>query len=96
MVLVARRETTLIEVGCSIAKDFEVQYRVIVMDLSQGGFVPMLAEYKDRRGAEEAKVLVDRTATMLTLALLAVTVLGVALAPVVIYLSAPGFSADAG
>jgi putative peptidoglycan lipid II flippase len=57
-------------------------------------FVPMLAEYKNRRGAEETKVLVDRTATMLTLALLAVTVLGVALAPVVIYVSAPGFSAD--
>ena len=45
VVLVARRETTLIEVGRSIAKDFEVQYRVIVMDLSQGGFVPMLAEH---------------------------------------------------
>ncbi len=35
VVLVARRESTLIEVGRSIAKDFKVQYRVIVMDLSQ-------------------------------------------------------------
>src|SRR5712671_7761875 len=45
VVLVARRETTLIEVGRSIAKDFNVQYRVIVMDLSQEGFIPNLAEH---------------------------------------------------
>ena len=45
VVLVARRETTLIEVGRSIAKDFNVQYRVIVMDLSQEGFIPKLAEH---------------------------------------------------
>src|SRR5581483_5858207 len=58
-------------------------------------FVPMLAEYKNRRGEAEAKQLVDRTATTLALALLAVTVLGVALSPLIVYLSAPGFSADA-
>src|SRR4029077_5428906 len=45
VVLVARREITLIEVGGSIAKDFKVQYRVIVMDLSQEGFIPKLAEH---------------------------------------------------
>jgi hypothetical protein len=44
VVLVARRETKLIEVGRSIAKDFKVQHRVIVMDLSQEGFVSKLAE----------------------------------------------------
>ena len=44
VVLVARRETALIEVGRSIAKDFRVQHRVIVMDLSQEGFIPKLAE----------------------------------------------------
>src|SRR5216684_4950980 len=44
VVLVARRETTLIEVGRCIAKDFKVQHRVIVMDLSQEGFIPKLAE----------------------------------------------------
>src|SRR6202166_3138933 len=43
-VLVARRETALIEVARSIAKDFKVQYRVIVMDLSQEGFIPKLAQ----------------------------------------------------
>jgi uncharacterized protein len=45
VVLVARRETALIEVGRSIAKDFKVQYRVVVMDLSQEGFIPKLAEH---------------------------------------------------
>jgi short-subunit dehydrogenase len=45
VVLVSRRESTLIEVGRSIAKDFKVQYRVIVMDLSQEGFIPKLAEH---------------------------------------------------
>src|ERR1700739_1677580 len=44
VVLVARRETRLIEVGRSIAKDFKVQHRVIVMDLSQEGFISKLAE----------------------------------------------------
>jgi short-subunit dehydrogenase len=44
VVLVARREPALIEVGRSIARDFKVQYRVIVMDLSQDGFIPKLAE----------------------------------------------------
>jgi short-subunit dehydrogenase len=45
VVLVARRETALIEVGRSIAKDFKVQYRVIGMDLSQEGFISKLAEH---------------------------------------------------
>lgn len=57
-------------------------------------FVPMLAEVRNRRGEAEARQLVDRTATMLALALIAVTILGIALSPLVIYVSAPGFSAD--
>lgn len=57
-------------------------------------FVPLLAEYKNRRGDDETRRLIDRTATTLSLALLAVTVLGVALSPLVIYVSAPGFSSD--
>jgi putative peptidoglycan lipid II flippase len=57
-------------------------------------FVPLLAEYKNRRGEEETKRLIDRTATTLSLALLAITVLGVAVSPMIIYASAPGFSSD--
>src|SRR5438105_14729159 len=54
-------------------------------------FVPILAEYRIRKGEVESKRLIDRTATLLTLVLLVATVIGVALAPVVIYVSAPGF-----
>ena len=56
-------------------------------------FVPVLSEYRMRRGDAETKVLVDRTATLLALALLAASALGVVGAPVVIYVSAPGFAA---
>ncbi len=58
-------------------------------------FVPLLGEYRNRRGEEETKRLVDRTATTLFLAVLTVSVLGIVGAPVLIYVSAPGFSADA-
>ncbi len=42
--LVARRETLLYEVGQGIAKDFNVEYRTVVADLSQEGFLDKLAE----------------------------------------------------
>ena len=57
-------------------------------------FVPILAEYRERNGAEDTRTLVDRTATLLTLALLVVTAVGIAAAPLIIYLTAPGFSAE--
>ncbi|HZV54019.1 MAG TPA: murein biosynthesis integral membrane protein MurJ [Rhodocyclaceae bacterium] len=59
-------------------------------------FVPLLAEYRNRRGEEDTKQLVDRTATALFLAVLLVAILGIIGAPALIYVSAPGFSADAG
>jgi putative peptidoglycan lipid II flippase len=54
-------------------------------------FVPVLAEYKNRRGLEETHTLVNHVATLLGLAVFAVMVLGVLAAPWVVYLSAPGF-----
>lgn len=57
-------------------------------------FVPVLAEYKERRGHEATHVLINHVATLLTLALLAVTVLGIVAAPWIVYLSAPGFHAS--
>lgn len=57
-------------------------------------FVPVLAEYKNRRGHEETHALVNHVATLLGLALLAVTVIGTIAAPWVVYLSAPGFHAS--
>jgi short-subunit dehydrogenase len=43
VVLVARREALLNEVGRNIARDFSVQFRALTMDLSQEGFVAGLA-----------------------------------------------------
>jgi len=57
-------------------------------------FVPILSEYKSQNGAAETKRLVDRVATVLLLALAAATALGVAAAPLIVYVSAPGFAAD--
>ncbi len=54
-------------------------------------FVPILAEYKNRRGHDDTKLLIDHVATLLFLALLVVTLLGILAAPAVVYISAPGF-----
>ena len=45
LVLVARREALLNEVGRHITRDFGVQLRALTMDLSQEGFIPKLAEH---------------------------------------------------
>jgi putative peptidoglycan lipid II flippase len=58
-------------------------------------FVPVLAEYKNRRGDAATRLLVDRVASALFVALLAVSAVGLLAAPVIIYLTAPGFAADA-
>jgi len=57
-------------------------------------FVPILSEYKNRQTPEETRALVDCVASVLGLALVVVTALGVALAPLIVYVSAPGFAAD--
>src|SRR4249919_2052340 len=56
-------------------------------------FVPILAEFKNRRGEDETRFLVDRVAGTLAVALAGVTALGVLVAPLVVYISAPGFAA---
>jgi putative peptidoglycan lipid II flippase len=57
-------------------------------------FVPLLAEYKNRQGDAATKQLVDRVATALFLVVLLVALLGIAGAPLLIYVSAPGFATD--
>jgi hypothetical protein len=47
VVLVARREALLDEVGKEAANDFNVQYRAVVADLSQEGFLENLAQATD-------------------------------------------------
>src|SRR6266851_2863527 len=45
VVLVARRDALLAELGRAISQEFDVQYRALAMDLSQEGFVSKLAEH---------------------------------------------------
>lgn len=56
-------------------------------------FVPILAEYKNRRGPAETRELVNHVAAVLTVALVLVTAVGVAAAPWIVTISAPGFTA---
>jgi len=58
-------------------------------------FVPIFGEYKNRRGKDETKLLVDHVATMLALILFVVTLVGIIAAPVFVFISAPGFIKDA-
>lgn len=58
-------------------------------------FVPILAEHKNRNPGE-VRSLIDGVATLLFLALVAAAALGVAAAPLIVYLTAPGFAADPG
>ncbi|MCC7546487.1 MAG: murein biosynthesis integral membrane protein MurJ [Burkholderiales bacterium] len=55
-------------------------------------FVPILAEYRTRRGQGEARLLVDHVTALLALALFGVTLVGVLAAPLIIYATAPGFA----
>ncbi len=57
-------------------------------------FVPVLAEYRERRGIEAVRALVERTAGTLGVILLAVSALGMLLAPLLVMLFAPGFIGD--
>ena len=59
-------------------------------------FVPILGEYKNKRSEEETRTLVDHVASLLSMVLFAVTAIGIAAAPLLVWISAPGFSADAG
>ncbi len=57
-------------------------------------FVPILAEYKTRRGHAATRELVDHISAWLGLALFLVTLAGVVAAPLLVYISAPGFAGD--
>ena len=57
-------------------------------------FVPILAETKNRTGVEETKALIDAIATVLFLVLVVAAALGMAAAPIIVYLTAPGFASE--
>jgi putative peptidoglycan lipid II flippase len=56
-------------------------------------FVPILGEYHNARTADETRGLVDHVATLLAVALIVVSAVGMIAAPLIIYLTAPGFVA---
>lgn len=58
-------------------------------------FVPVLAEYKEKKGEEATRVFLSHIAGTLSLVLLVVTALGMLAAPLIIWLTAPGFKSDA-
>jgi putative peptidoglycan lipid II flippase len=57
-------------------------------------FVPILAEYKNKRGEEATRLLVARVATVLSVVLAVVATIGVVGAPLIVLISAPGFTAS--
>ncbi|NEX60416.1 murein biosynthesis integral membrane protein MurJ [Noviherbaspirillum galbum] len=57
-------------------------------------FVPILAEYKNKRGDDATKELVDHVATVLIWSLLLTCVLGIIGAPVVVFFIATGLNSE--
>jgi putative peptidoglycan lipid II flippase len=57
-------------------------------------FVPILAEYKNRSSLADTKSLIDAISTVLFLALVLAAALGMAAAPLIVYVTAPGFGSD--
>lgn len=58
-------------------------------------FVPILSEYREREGDERAKLLIGHVASLLSVLLLVISILGVLCAPYLVYVIATGFN-DAG
>lgn len=58
------------------------------------GFVPVISEYRHKRSTAETKELVSGVAGTLGGVLFVVTVIGVVAAPVLVWMFAPGFSAN--
>ena len=55
-------------------------------------FVPVLSEYKEKHSQQELKNLVNHVSGVLGLILLLITIIGVLIAPLLIYVFAPGFA----
>lgn len=55
-------------------------------------FVPVLSEYKEKHSEQELKSLVNHVSGVMGLGLLLITIIGVLVAPVLIYVFAPGFA----
>ena len=88
--------------GASMANEaFVIAYRLpnlLRRMFAEGAFsqafVPIFSEYKSRRGHDETKLLVDHVTTLLAIILFVITLVGVIAAPVLVYVTAPGFAAN--
>jgi putative peptidoglycan lipid II flippase len=56
-------------------------------------FVPILAGYKQANSPEDTRSLIDSVSTLLFLALVVTAALGMLAAPLIVYVTAPGFAA---
>ncbi|MCX8098556.1 MAG: murein biosynthesis integral membrane protein MurJ [Casimicrobiaceae bacterium] len=99
------REVVMARVfGAGAANDaFEIAFQIPNMlrrMFAEGAFsqafVPMLSEYRARRGEAATRQLIDRVATLQLVVLLAVSVLGMAAAPWIVPLIASGFDREPG
>ncbi|MGH8245699.1 MAG: murein biosynthesis integral membrane protein MurJ [Gammaproteobacteria bacterium] len=85
--------------GASLGMDaFIVAFRIpnfLRRLFAEGGFsqafVPVLAEYREKRSRDDVRALLDQTTATLGSALLLITVIGVIAAPVLVIVFAPGF-----
>lgn len=59
-------------------------------------FVPILAEYRRSEGDERAKLLIAHVASLLSILLLIISILGVLFAPYLVYVIATGFRESSG
>ena len=57
-------------------------------------FVPILGEYRNARTPEDTRSLVDHVASFLAVVLVVVSAIGMIAAPLIVYVTAPGFVAD--
>ena len=57
-------------------------------------FVPILGEYKNKRSEEETHTLINHVASLLSLCLFGITVIGILAAPAFVWISAPGFATE--
>ena len=88
--------------GASLATDaFFVAFRIpnlLRRMFAEGAFsqafVPVLSQFKNRNSAEDTRSMIDAVATLLFLALVVTAALGIAAAPLIVYVTAPGFASD--
>lgn len=68
--------------------------RVFAEGAFSQAFVPILAEYKEQKGRDGAKLMVDHVGTVLTWALVLTSLAGVIGAPLIVYFTASGLAAN--